>query len=362
MRNDAVSFNIAQEEAANQHMLLNILRSKERKPMHYAALTQVRSNLRIGWGATASGQFPNDDSAQIFNVSPNYSWGTNPTFDLAILDSEKFMRGIMKPVSEETFKYYLDQGWLPDMLLHLLVKRVDNWVWEDGKKESLDNYPTDKDKHERFKLWVKTVKDKLTITAVSTWDMLGPPLTAEQAADLEALVEARKADIVIVNSKRAEELLQVTPVEANRYFALKRITSIEVRIDKKLMGVPNSAADDAGVSATKRPSSESTMIMRSPESILYYLGQLARAEADGREAAQVAGPGDSEWPLFVVRKARNDEKAQISVEYDGTTYIIPAASDAGRSMQAISLVSQLIALHKSAEELPSTRAVTLIGQ
>jgi hypothetical protein len=113
---------------------------------------------------------------------------------------------------------------------------------------------------------------------------------------------------------------------------------------------------------------EHKLYLRSPEAILYYLGELARVQVDEGEAPVMVNRKNEKgpWPLFKVMRAparRTSTSSQLSVDYRGNTFAIPAdQEEAGRSMQVIWLVSQLLALHKSAEELPTTQAVTVVTQ
>ena len=67
-------------------------------------------------------------------------------------------------------------------------------------------------------------------------------------------------------------------------------------------------------------------------------------------------------PMFVVKTGEPPHGAAVvTVEYDGATYYVPRDASAGRSMQALSLLAQLIGLHKNAAELPTTTSVRVIN-
>ena len=145
------------------------------------------------------------------------------------------------------------------------------------------------------------------------------------------------------------------------------------------------------------------MVLRSPQGVLFYLGEVVaawgRAEADGKynthipliqqtdaegalpcpyprlEAVDGADP-DFCTPLLVVRNKKDCNKgpALVKAEYLGETFKIPKGvglkydvldssfCGPGRSMQALSLASSLIALQKSAKDIPSPALVQLVGQ
>jgi hypothetical protein len=131
-----------------------------------------------------------------------------------------------------------------------------------------------------------------------------------------------------------------------------------------------------------------TFTLRSPEAILYYLGELARVEKDLGKAycVRVAKyPKDRFAPIFVIRDAGCKDRVVEAVASDGKSYFIPSREpkgsslcgesgevieikehepfcDPGVSTTALSLVSQLIALQKSAKDLPTTSVVRVVGQ
>ena len=129
---------------------------------------------------------------------------------------------------------------------------------------------------------------------------------------------------------------------------------------------------------------ETTFVLRSPEALLYYLGQLSRMEKplDDRLArtALVCVQGRFQ-PLFVALPESSCEGEILSVDAGKGRFLIPAGSSAksdckngtleitgekvcqaGRSMQALRLLGQLMALQKSAKDLPATATVRVVGQ
>jgi hypothetical protein len=118
--------------------------------------------------------------------------------------------------------------------------------------------------------------------------------------------------------------------------------------------------------------------LRSPEGVLYYLGQLLRV-AEKKRTLEICIQGRYE-PIFFASTECGGRGA-ASVFYEGQRYTIPREGDdgmkcegtqdryysssqcrAGRSMQTLSLLNQLIALLKSAKDLPGTSVVRTIGQ
>lgn len=124
---------------------------------------------------------------------------------------------------------------------------------------------------------------------------------------------------------------------------------------------------------------DTTLILRSPEGMLYYLGELVRAyhmpdptekkkQAFQGDLLMVKGGGSHRWPLFVVEseKTHYPDNPVIEVTLDDTLYfIMPSGGEeyqSGRSLHCLSFVSLMIGLHKSADELPKTQSVTVVGR
>src|SRR5262249_9593478 len=93
IQQNVVDFNYAVAKSQNELLLLNILRAMERQPRYFTALTQIRGSLNSSLRVNFLIPFIHDANQPTF-VSPEGELSSSPSFDVAILDSEKFMRGI----------------------------------------------------------------------------------------------------------------------------------------------------------------------------------------------------------------------------------------------------------------------------
>jgi hypothetical protein len=142
------------------------------------------------------------------------------------------------------------------------------------------------------------------------------------------------------------------------------------------------------IRATLPDSTTLTLVLRSPEGLVYYLGELMRVANANRKDDFPKVPyfclqGHSQ-PLFVARPAGSDRCIESLLEADAGRgrFSIPAPGQSselaeckegeirfematkcepGRSMQALRLLSQLMSLQKSAKDLPSTAVVRVIN-
>jgi hypothetical protein len=201
---------------------------------------------------------------------------------------------------------------------------------------------------------------------------------AKPEVDLAASQEAKKS---------LEDLGTQTPAAS-----IAGITLNKTRVEKILV-------DTGGINFTKPVTLEFTP--RSPEGMIYYLGEVVRRQLDLRSMDDKSryvhikyGPPDRRIPddcgasetfytcderLFVVDRIRifdkfgSGENAPYSpllrVSYDNKSYATPSlvGSDgrpnrekAGLTFQVLAIVRQLIGLQRSAKDLPVSNVFTLI--
>jgi hypothetical protein len=394
LANTTTDYNKVVEKAQNEMLLLNIVRASKRHPMYFTDFNLFRGSvaydfqtggITIPFGRIGSGL---DGS---YSVAPNFRYSTNPTFDLAVLNTQEFTRGIMDCVPVEQVAYYWRQGWPRYMLLYLLVERIE----ARGKKELAEcphgyrngevcSYKNDPDHKAEFKRF----QDKLAMiideekynefTSQPEYKTIGPKIEATNLVDLKDLVEAKKAGLTLrpldAKGKPLDE--KGKPVDKQRieYYQLASATTIYALQS----GQPQSKDSVAfvGPGDSRGDKGKYTFYIRSPEAILYYLGEIVREQTRKEREKPFSikvdrereGCKQKEEPLFVVHTSTgNHESSSVAVDYDGTRYSIPRTDSqdpcvVDRSMQVLSFVAQLIGLQKKGEKPPVTGVVTTIGR
>lgn len=498
LSSDAVSYNLAVEEAQNRVLLLNVLRAQHRHPMYLTAISKVTGSVTSQLGTTLTIPFSGDENTGGLGATYTLS----PSFDIAVLDTKEFMQGFLAPIPAEVFAYYLHQGWPEEFLFHLLVRKIDvtRGRGKGAQSFSVSNYPAAADESlcewKRFAEVVSRLLQRdIELKTVSV--QVGPRFT--NLTDLSRIIEADKQELVLErvperavpggaepeaadgrapdedargapprNAKppgekgaspdppaaaktyrvrRAEGDVELVVIEREGREAapdplwpaadppregLDRDSARKHAWPEKWPGdcdSPELRRGDAGkprrngmdegkpLSGTVRtevgPKDVKAgplairLYLRSPEAVLYYLGELVRVAAKQDQAPVVCIQGELE-PLFFAREAGfGCAMGAVDAEYLGRRYLIPyqprgeladtgwAAWTAdvdsggarcegrdgegepwsvarwegsktpctpGRSMHSLSLLSQLFALQKSAEDLPSTSLVRVVGQ
>jgi hypothetical protein len=398
----AVDYNLAIERAQNKILLLNVIRSMEQRPRYYSAFSKITGKI-IGTFAFDASIPVGKDAMDIFTLSPKFSIQSGPTFDIAPLDTHLFTRGLMTPVAASTFKYYRDQGWPRELLLFLFVRRVElsdlvgdpprppkkrspgepkSWNCDElEKRRSFVNDPGNRDDFEAFQSFV-ACNSNLKLVPNGK-----PDFSFEvKADDSIAILEAAKRGLTI--EKTPSGKVRISLPEREYSFTCEGCTDIPSQgsmsssapdpEDMRLLQpaikftAESTDADNSGAQLTddreKSAPSQVEVYLRSPEAIVYYLGELARKVINDPEfeapviPARPESDDDGSEDLFAIRRTRLPALlsmgSQVSIRLGGYRYYIPASRDqAGRSMHCLTLVAQLIGLQKESSELPTTQTV-----
>lgn len=354
----AVGYNKVLEETNNQMLLLNVVRARYRHPMYFTGFTLIRGSqsLQVGTGNVAipfGGGAPN-----IYTANPSVNLNINPSYDVAVLDTKEFMSGITTPVDMKTLKYYWDQGWSQQMLLFLFVRKIElgmrcflNVPWNAADEGCEPGVPRLNEYLDRKLDIVEDPTPRRT--------PVGPPIryAAGQAPGVGDIVNAYVNKLTLAKAADAEKDNVYQLYSESKGFVFQYCPN-PAKCD------PKSRQHVAVASDTDSPDETKPKIyIRSPEATLFFLGELAREELEGRSPPQMLDSGNEKIPLFVVRRSATPPvNAALSVEYEGQWYYIPSGPEGGRSMHVLSLINQILSLHKSRGELPTTSAVTVVGR
>lgn len=423
----AVGFNLTVEKAQNEMLLLNVLRAKDRLPMYVTGISSLNGNfqttLTSGLGASLSrvrGHVPSGTDSITRGVAPSASaiLSANPSFSLAVLDTQEFMKGFLSPIEKSTLAYYWDQGWRPELLLYLLVQRVEIEVNGAEKRTFVfENYPDsaqqDLTKLKGFGCWLhEFLAQKPRIVEVTIPENVGPPLSKDSVSDVMKLMQVAKEGFLLKGVDK--DTYQLQRLRTDLRFTLEEpsqdgltwISSCSAPLEpEKPTGEPKNpmspqqyyqflagAKTKMGVTVTQQaapataPTLAITFVLRSPEALVYYLGELARVanRPDSPKVPYVCIQGRYQ-PLFVALPAGRCEAPLLEVDSGRGSFAVPPASaagtgnalfcgegdegkirfedvqcESGRSLHALNLLSQLMSLHKSAKDLPSTAVVRVI--
>lgn len=426
----AVSFNMAIERAQNEMLLLNAVRSAKRRPMYITGVSNVTGSVRLE--VSAGLDIPVSD--RVDRVSPRATYSESPAFSVPVLDTQEFIQGFLKPVPNGILAYYWEQGWPRSLLMHLFIQRarvrIEETVEVEGKRQSkitvytLDNYPNARDpslcKFVKFSRFVDRYLDpelsNPRFEVRTSTRTIGPPLSV---GSLEQVLTANRDRLEVVQEDGQFRLRQQQTDLALVADRLEEIADFALSLSQEPCDDGARPEGDVQVTYRDLPGEEKTaepetvhleleaaqlktytppvstqgtvpakptvsvdFFIRSPEGILYYLGQHMRVEEEQGVMPEICVQGNLQ-PIFNAVGGAGCGQGIVSVRYDDERYVIPrearehaacaagedakrrfspVACVAGRSMQSLSLLNQLIALQKSAKDLPGTGLIRTVGQ
>src|ERR1700674_1165944 len=131
----AVLYNLEAEQAQQQALLLNIVRSSMRRPMQFSSVTSITGNT----SSTTSATF-----LVPFNLfSSTASTGTfaaqlqnGPNFTVPVLDTQEFYQGILNPMPGQLIDLLLHANYSPELLFNLLIEKIEMTRLTDGCGET----------------------------------------------------------------------------------------------------------------------------------------------------------------------------------------------------------------------------------
>lgn len=457
----AIEHNDFVAQTTNRQTVLNILRAREREPMHFTSFTNIAGKVQgtgsigltaafngnggslaetdstvtnSGAGGAVTGTGVTDTVVDTLtrgatNWTPQAQIGvtTGTDFQIASNASEEFYRGILGPLSSGIIIHYLRQGFPPDLLSHLVIGRLEFYARITAPGEApvtvrlgeIRNSPDDPRSAALFGAAMRCRQLTYEVNSdppaglpvpLASLSGVGADVLARLRAEQEpngavsyrlvparsdfslALARPEHADCATTDAlleqwfrERAPAGARLTPVppEGNGAPRPNALSSNQTLLTGQSTSVQTAAAEPSisegitgagGLTFRDRSYFNNMLIgnyetelvvemtIRSVEGILYYLGEYVRDGATGPKL----------WddrcgyciPIIRVRPASEIRAADrfIDVNYRGRLYAVPMAGAqinerGGRSSQVISLVQQLLNLHRSAKDLPSTPLV-----
>lgn len=348
----AIDHNQVVANTADSLTLLNILRARDGRPLHYTSISRISGNVEARATGNLSGLVVISGS-NAATVSPGVtgSLASNPNFDITIHDSQAFQRGILQPIDPETIKLYLRTGWRADLLTLLLVERIDFVLVDSSGNDapvsvagrsvrpgdviaSLNNDPVLDDSARQFGGFVRCFT-------------LVPPLAAE-------------AQGIGIGRSGTRDCNGQTFNTAGGAAVTARLDADVTTVDLADPGGVALRIDGGNTRIMVRP----VVTFRSVDGVLYFLGEYARASEDKGVTAPIytlyARPGrkEDDEAFMTINKGRGG-RFDLSAELEGAAWHIPA--DSRRSHQIIALVEQLFNLNKAGSAAPLSTAVRVVN-
>lgn len=364
----AVEHNIAVADAANKLVLLNVVRASLRHPVIYTQLTGVSEQISGGPSASLSIPF-GPDAFNAYSADGAFGMSGYASISTAPLEDQEFYAGVMTPLSLGDIDYYLDAGWPENLIWTLtvedfeasaalyaeivsasnalcaralgaiqctrLVSGAAPRMTADGATVFLDNNPRDAQAFALFQDFLMRLELLgLSVEVVTAANELRLPSSAQLLANAEQINNLVATGASVRTEGR--EIVVTVPYA----LPVLRISGIARAGEDRVVGL--------------------TAHTRSPDAILFYLGEVAGAGAPIE--VHVGGGTNARFtPLFPVHACDGGcDNTAVDVDYDGRNWAIDA-ENGGRAMQVIAFIHQVFGLHKRAYAPPSSNAVTVIN-
>jgi hypothetical protein len=126
IKSDTMSFDDVIEDTTNKLLLLNVLRARDKAPLHFADIPVIRESMQesltLG-GTRVYGPVPGTTLRN--STFLNGFVQKSPSFEVNHLDSKDFVTGISSPIDVKFVKYWLDRGLDRRIVLLLFFSAVE---------------------------------------------------------------------------------------------------------------------------------------------------------------------------------------------------------------------------------------------
>jgi len=308
-------------DSNNKQILLNAVRASQRAPMSFVGFGDVLASPSFSGSASITfNLLPSGLSNYSLNPNVSYAGGFSQ-FTINNLNHEAFASAMQKPIKEELLQHFLRLNWPKEMVNLLLVHSIEMTKAEFEQLKRMVRNKCDTDGHSR------------------TLEICGQ---LHEDEDLYEQCRAKEPEtagshLTILNSAR--ELCSMNKFQYTmRMFRLLDVEKFPGR-------------------------------RRSPEGILYYLGELIAAQNYSPQPYAPmtfveTGGKRRLVKLFVVERGVS-ANAAVQVSFNGESFYIPrpqlGSVEEERSLQVLDLVSQAIVMATSKDSLPKTNSVSLVS-
>lgn len=120
-------YSVAMEQFENREIITNVLRARDRMPLHFSELSQINGSLQEQIQLGASVNFGPGATKNANQASPQLTFSSSPSFTTSPLDTQAFAVGMLQPIDVSYFASYWAQRRLPkELLFRLFVDSVRN--------------------------------------------------------------------------------------------------------------------------------------------------------------------------------------------------------------------------------------------
>jgi hypothetical protein len=134
MRSQTMSFDDIIEDTTDKLLVLNILRAKDKAPLHFDEIPSIHESITTNASVQAAWPFgPSNKSTARNTITAGAGVQMAPSFELDNLATKDFVTGMATPIDPKFVKYWLDRGLDRRVVLLLFFSAIDVTVTEPVK-------------------------------------------------------------------------------------------------------------------------------------------------------------------------------------------------------------------------------------
>lgn len=114
MKSNSLAFGEVIEDTTNKLLVINVLRARDKAPLHFADIPVIRESMQASVSATflnvLGPNTPPTTTTMRDTRAGAITLQSSPSFELTHLQSKDFITGISSPIDPKIVKYWLDRG------------------------------------------------------------------------------------------------------------------------------------------------------------------------------------------------------------------------------------------------------------
>ena len=331
LRRGHVAYNEAVKSAADQELMLNMVRLRYLDTLDFMATTSVASQLELSVSSGARGGSDTLTGTLGALGYGNFGYSTRPTFTFTPQRGDQFAKQLTEPVPVELLAYLVASDWPVRMVLRLLVRRLNGLDNELGLPSPEFNAIADQ-------LDGLQARNQLFVGFVTETEQVSSPIDASRVTGTDVVQAARagyrfqqetRGGPFVLTADRPLPVMAFDPgvQDLGTIERLLRLKPGQSYYDMR-PGVGVGSVDPEGETVSVRTGS----LLRA----LIYLSQgVDVPEAHVQQGLTTAefppgSPGTAIDDIFNVRVSKRRPDASLAVQHRGYWFYLPENDLASR--------------------------------
>jgi hypothetical protein len=138
VRSQAMSFDDIIEDTTDKLLVLNILRAKDKAPLHFDEIPSIHESVTTNASVQAAWPFgPSNKSTARNTITAGAGVQMAPSFEVDNLATKDFVTGMSTPIDPKFVKYWLDRGLDRRVVMLLFFSAIDVTVVVPGEDSAV---------------------------------------------------------------------------------------------------------------------------------------------------------------------------------------------------------------------------------